>query len=79
MMNCGQYKFIFLISTVFLHCDSMKYLSLSLSLSNGATAQDGPQPPLRVSFILPGLGRLLSRFHILAMLHLPAFRLPNAV
>ena len=52
---------------------------LSLSLSNGATAQGGPWPPLGVSFILPGLGRLLSNFCILASLHLPPLHLPNAV
>jgi len=46
-------------------------LSLSLSLSNGATAQGGPRPPLEVSSILPGLGRLLSNFYILASLYLP--------
>jgi len=40
-------------------------------LSNGATAQDGPRAPLRVSSILPGLGRLLSNFYILASLHIP--------
>ena len=51
----------------------------SLSLSNGATAQGGPRPPLGVSFILPGLGRLLSNFYILASLHLPPLHLPNAV
>jgi hypothetical protein len=54
-------------------------LSLSLSLSNRATAQDCPQPPLRVSSILPCLGRLLRSFYILASLHLPPLHLPNAV
>jgi len=39
---------------------------LSLSLSNSATAQGGPRPPLGVSFNLPGLGRLLSSFYNLA-------------
>ena len=53
--------------------------SLSLSLSKGATAQGGPRPPLGVSSILPGLGRLLSNFYILASLHLPPLHLPNAV
>ena len=51
----------------------------SLSLSNGATAQGGPRPPLGVSSLLPGLGRLLSSFYILASLHLPPLHLPNAV
>ena len=51
----------------------------SLSLSNGATAQGGSRPPLGVSSILPGLGRLLSNFYILASLHLPPLHLPNAV
>jgi hypothetical protein len=46
-------------------------LSLSLSLFNGAIAQDSPRPPLRDSSILPDLGRLLSSFYILASLHLP--------
>jgi hypothetical protein len=54
-------------------------LSFSLSLPNGATAQGGPRPPLGVSSILPGLGRLLSNFYILALLHLPPLHLPNAV
>ena len=52
---------------------------ISLSLSNGATAQGGPRPPLGVSSIHPGLGRLLSNFYILASLHLPPLHLPNAV
>jgi hypothetical protein len=43
--------------------------SLSLSLSIGPTAQSGPRPPSRVSSILPGLGRLLSSFYALALLH----------
>ena len=45
-------------------------LSLSLSLSNGATARGGSRPPSRVSSILPGLGRLSSNFYTLALLHL---------
>jgi hypothetical protein len=49
------------------------------TLSNGATAQGGPRPPLGVSSILPGLGRLLSNFYILASLHLQPLHLPNAV
>ena len=52
---------------------------LNLSLSNGATAQGGPRPSLGVPSILPGLGRLLSNFYILASLHLPPLHLPNAV
>jgi hypothetical protein len=43
-----------------------------LSLSNGATAQGGPRPPLRASSILPSLRWLLSSFYILALLHLPS-------
>jgi len=43
-------------------------ISLSLSLSNGTTAQGGPRSPSRVSSILPGLGRLLSSFYTLALL-----------
>jgi hypothetical protein len=42
--------------------------SLSLSLSIGATTQNRPRPPSRVSSILPGLGRLLSNFYTLALL-----------
>ena len=53
-------------------------LSLSLSLSNGTTARGGPRPPSRVSSILPGLGRLLSSFCTLALLHLLSLHLPNA-
>ena len=53
-------------------------LSLSLSLSNGTTARGGPRPPSRDSSVLPGLGRLLSNFYTLALLHLPSLHLPNA-
>jgi hypothetical protein len=49
--------------------------SLSLSLSIGARAWGGPQPSSRVSSILPGLGRLLSNFYTLALLHLPPLHL----
>ena len=52
--------------------------SLSLSLSNGATARGGPRPRSRVSSILPGLGRLFSNFYTLALLRLPPLHLPNA-
>ena len=48
------------------------------SLSNGTTARGGPRPPWRVSSILPGLGRLLSSFCTLALLHLLSLHLPNA-
>jgi hypothetical protein len=49
-----------------------------ITLSNGATARDGPRPPSRASSILPGLGQLLSNFYILALLHLPPLHLSNA-
>jgi hypothetical protein len=55
-----------------------KVISLSLSLSNGATAQGGPRPPLRVSSILSGLGWLFSNFCTLALLRLLPLHLPNA-
>ena len=55
------------------------WVNNALSLSNGATAQGGPRPPLGVSSILHSLGRLLSSFYILASLHLPPLHLPNAV
>ena len=67
----------------FLHVSRIRFksltLRLSLCLSNGATAQGGPRPPLAVSSILPGLWRLLSNFYILASLHLPPLHLPNTV
>ena len=56
----------------------LSHFSLSLSLSNGATARGGPRPPSRVPSILPGLGRLFSNFCTLALLCLPPLHLPNA-
>jgi hypothetical protein len=53
-------------------------LSLSLSLSNGATARGGPRPPSRVSSIPPDLGRPLSSFYIPALPHPPPLHLPKA-
>ena len=58
---------------------SSNVASLSLSLSNSATAHGGPWPPLAVSSILHSLGLLLSIFYIPASLHLPPLHLPNAV
>jgi hypothetical protein len=53
--------------------------NLSLSLSNGTTAQGGPRPPSRVFSILPGSGRLLSNFYTADLLHVPSLHLPSAV
>ena len=44
---------------------------------NGTTTRGGPRPPSRVSSTLPGLGRLLSSFYTLALLHLPSLHLPS--
>ena len=44
----------------------VKYVSLSLSLSNGDTTRGGPRPPSRVSSILPGLYVYLILFRFFA-------------
>ena len=64
-------------TTLSFTCKPIGHNHLYHSIPNGTTAPGEPRPPSRVSSILPRLGRLLSSFYTLVLLHLPSLHLPS--